>query len=112
MKIIIIILMFWATNSYGRVCTASPTNNDQGVIGPCFAKLLSHFEEILKQQLTYNYADHLKDNRSKLNDSKFRRKYYGHLFNELEQIQRLKHRHDYPDPRPAVRCEAPSGNSE
>ena len=72
--LIISILLLWTSNSYSLVCTASPTNNDPTVITKCYAKLLSHFEQILKQQMAYNYANHLKDS-AKLNDGKFRRKY-------------------------------------
>lgn len=108
MKVIIIstIMLLWATNSYGIVCHASPTNNDPGVIAPCYAKMLSHFEEIIKRQMAYNYANHLKGNR--LSEAKFRHKYYNQMLNELELIQTLKHRLNYPDPRPAVKCVAPS----
>ena len=109
MKVLIIsiVLAVWASNGHALSCTASPTNNDPTVIIKCYAKMLSHFEQILKRELAYNYANHLK-NSEKLNDGKFRRKYYSKLFNELEQVQRMLHRLNYPDPRPAVRCEAPS----
>ena len=109
MKILITILLLWTANSYGLVCTASPTNNDPSVISGCYARMLSQFEEILKRQLAYNYANHLKTS-EKLSDGKFRRRYYSKLFDELEQVQRMKHKLNYPDPRPAVRCEAPAGD--
>ena len=112
MKIIIIILMLWASYSSAIVCRASITNNDPTVIISCYAKMLSHFEELIKLELAYNYAYHLKDHRKKLNEGDFRRKYYSPLLNELDQVQKMKHRLNYPDPRPAVRCEAPSGGSE
>ena len=107
--IITILLFFWASTSYGLVCTASPTNNDPTVITKCYAKMLSHFERIIKQQMAYNYANHLKASH-KLNEGKFRRKYYSKLFTELEQVQRMLHKLNYPDPRPAVRCETPENS--
>ena len=111
MKIIAILILLWTAKASGLVCTASPTNKDPSVIATCYGKMLSHFEEVLKRQIAFNYANHLKTP-NKLNDSSFRRKYYTKLFNELEQIQRMKHRLNYPDPRPAVRCETGGGNSE
>ena len=107
MKIFLILLLLFTSKSYGLSCAASHTNKDPSVIANCYAKLLSHFEEILKQQLAFNYANHLKKS-YKLNDATFRQKYYSKLFIELERVQRLKHTLNYPDPRPAVRCEAPS----
>jgi len=104
-------LFLWTQNSHALSCTASPTNNDPTVITKCYAKMLSHFEEIIKRQMAYNYANHLQ-NSQKLNEGKFRRKYYSKLFTELEQVQRLKHRLNYPDPRPAVRCETAPENGE
>ena len=109
MKIIITILMLWAFNSSALVCTASPTNKDPSVIAGCFGRLLSHFEELVKQELSFNYADHLANHHSRLNDSHFRVKYYSKLFKELEQIQKLKKTLNYPNPNVSVRCEAPSG---
>ena len=108
MKILIIISLLWATNSHGLACTASPTNKDPSVIAGCYGRMLTHFEQILKEQISFNYANHLKT-REKLNEGKFRRKYYTKLFDELEQVQRLKNTLNYPDPRVTVRCEAPSG---
>ena len=107
MKIFVILLFLWTAKSYGLSCTASPTNKDPTVITRCYAKLLTHFEQILKEQLAFNYANHLKKS-YKLNDATFRKKYYSNLFIELERVQKLKHTLNYPDPRPAVRCEAPS----
>ena len=112
MKIIITILMLWGAKSYGLQCTASPTNKDPSVIAGCYGRLLSHFEEILKEQISFTYANHLATDRKKLNEGKFRRKYYGKLFEELEQIQKLKKTLNYPNPNVSVRCEAPSGGSE
>ena len=109
MKIIIIILLLWGAKSYGLQCTASPTNKDPSVISRCYGRLLTHFEQILKEQISFNYSNHLKHDSAKLKESKFRRKYYGKLFEELEQIQQLKKTLNYPNPNVTVRCEAPSG---
>ena len=108
MKIIITILMLWGAKSYGLQCTASPTNKDPSVIAGCYGRMLTHFEQILKEQISFNYANHLKTDRARLNESKFRRKHYGRLFFELEQIQTLKKTLNYPNPNVSVRCEAPS----
>ena len=116
MKILLIISLFvWSLNSYGLVCTASPTNNDVRVISSCYAKMLSHFERILKQKLAYIYASNLKHVPEVFNDVKNVDNHlvasYVPLFNVLEQVQRMLHKLNYPDPRPAVRCET-SQNGE
>ena len=107
-------MALWSSLSQGYACTASPTNNDPNVIITCHTKMLIHFRDLLREQLAYQYANHLADTKlkKKLNEGAFRRKYYGKMFNELEQIQKLRHNLLNPDPRPAVRCEAPSGGSE
>ena len=112
MKIIITILMLWASYSSAIVCNASKTNKDPSVIAPCYAKLLSHFEELIKQEMAITYALILGHTRPKLESSDFRTSVFGPMLKELEQIHRMKHRLNYPDPRPAVRCEAPSEGNE
>ena len=116
MKILIISIMVfvWSSASQGYACTASPTNNDPTTITTCYTKMLIHFRDTIQEQLSFQYANHLANTKlkAKLNETSFRRRYYGKMLDELEQIQRLRHRLLYPDPRPAVRCEAPSGGSE
>ena len=110
--LIISILFLWASNSYGIACNASSTNNDPTVIAKCYAKMLTHFKELIQRELAYNYAYHLKEHAIRLTDGTFRQRHYIPRFTELEQIQRLLHKLHYPDPRPAVRCEAPSGDDD
>ena len=113
MKIIIIsiILSCWSVFGHAYSCTASTTNDDPTVIISCYTKMLIHFRDLLREQLAFQYANHLRDNREKLLEGKFRRKYYSKMFDELEQIQRLRKRLLYPDPRPAVRCETGDDDS-
>lgn len=108
MKILItILLFFWASNSYGIACTASKTNKDPTVIAKCHAKMLSHFEEILKEQLAFNYAHFLKNQPEQLENPDFMRSIFFENLTSLEQVQRMLNKLNYPDPRPTVRCETP-----
>ena len=114
LTIFLITLGFWSSYTQAYSCTAKPgTNDDPTVIIQCYTKMLINFRDAIREQLAFQYANHLADAKSKkkLNaEVGFRRKYYGKMFDELEQIQRLRKRLLYPDPRPAVRCEAPAGN--
>ena len=113
---ILITLSLWSSFSQGYSCTAKAgTNDDPTVISRCYAKMLINFRDAIREQLAFQYANHLADekNKKKLNaEVSFRRKYYSKMFDELEQIQRLRKRLLYPDPRPAVRCEAPAGDDD
>ena len=108
MKVLLFISLFvLSLECYGLSCTASRTNNDPTVITKCYARMLSHFEEVLKRQLAYTYASHLKHTPDVLEHVDGLVASYVPAFTVLEQVKRLLHKLHYPDPRPAVRCETP-----
>ena len=113
MKALLIISLFvLSLSSYGVTCTASRTNNDPTVISKCYARMLTHFEEILKRQLAYTYALHLKHTPEVLENINDLISVYAPSFTVLEQVKRLLHKLHYPDPRPAVRCETTQNGGE
>ena len=111
MKVLLIISLFcclWKVIAYPvrpAVRIMNPT-----VITKCYARMLSHFEEVLKRQLAYTYASHLKHTPDVLEHVDGLVASYVPAFTVLEQVKRLLHKLHYPDPRPAVRCETPENS--